>query len=236
MVLLDQIHELDAAQGMIVLVDKPKGWSSFDVIRKLQRLSSYKKWGHAGTLDPLATGLLICCSGKKTKEISMFQALEKEYEVEFYLGATTKTYDAEFPPENVCSVANINREVVETAMSSFVGTIWQKPPTYSAVRVGGKRAYDLARSGKSDNVKLDPKQVEILSFTLCAFENSRQIVIDDHEYSLAWGRALVVCGKGTYIRSLIFDLGERLGVGGYVSELRRTRIGNYQVDEAQQII
>lgn len=212
--------------GQVFLIDKPKGWTSFDVIRKLQGVTKYRKFGHAGTLDPLATGLLIVCSGKKTKTINEFQAQEKEYEVEFVLGATTKTYDGEFEPDNHQDTGHLNPAVIEAAKTNFLGIIEQVPPAYSAIKVKGKRAYELARKGKE--VKLKSREVEIKEFQITSIEEHK-----DQDFVHHRGKARVVCSKGTYIRSLFHDLGQELDVGGYITELRRTRIGDSTVRSAR---
>ncbi len=214
--------------GKVFLVDKPKEWTSFDVIRKMQGASKYRKFGHAGTLDPLATGLLIVCSGKKTKSINDYQAQEKEYEVEFVLGATTKTYDAEFEPENHMDTSQLTTDSIIRASNKQVGFIEQIPPIYSAIKVKGKRAYDLARKGKE--VKLKSREVEIKKFEISDLETFEYEGFQHYR-----GKAKVVCSKGTYIRSLFYDLGKDLNVGGYITELRRTRIGDNLINNAQQL-
>lgn len=209
---------LNFAEGEVLLFDKPKGWTSFDVVKKVRWLIKVKKVGHAGTLDPLATGLLILCTGKKTKTIDSIQAQEKEYIVEFQLGATTPSYDAEFPPENEQDCSHVTEEMILAAMPEFTGAISQMPPQFSAVKVDGKRAYEAAREGKS--VEIKPRTVNIYEFSLMEFR------------APGWARARVRCSKGTYIRSLVHDLGQALGVGAYILELRRTKIGEYDVDAA----
>lgn len=214
---------LDFAAGQTLLFDKPKGWTSFDVVRKVRNTIGIKKVGHAGTLDPLATGLLILCTGKHTKTIEQIQGQEKEYEVEFKLGATTPSYDAEFPEENLQDASHIRAEEIEAAMTTFRGEIEQIPPVFSAVKVNGQRAYKAARKGKK--VELRSRRVHIYAF------DQLQAV----EGVPATWTARIRCSKGTYIRSLVHDLGQVLGVGGYIRELRRTRIGDYQVEQAWQI-
>jgi tRNA pseudouridine55 synthase len=215
---------MDFITGEIILIDKPKGWTSFDVVKKIRYLIKTKKVGHAGTLDPLATGLLILCSGKMTKTIDSIQAQEKVYEVEFRLGATTPSYDAEFPAENIVDASHITREMVLAAMPQFVGAISQLPPQFSAVKVDGKRAYESARAGKT--VEIQPRIITIYDFELTDF---RPQTAD----SPAWASARIRCSKGTYIRTLAHDLGQALGVGAYILELRRTRIGTHDVADAR---
>ena len=212
---------MDFQAGTTLLFNKPKGWTSFDVVKKVRNMVRIKKVGHAGTLDPLATGLLIICTGKHTKTISGIQDMEKSYEVVFRLGATTPSYDAEFPEENVQEVGHISQERVEKAMKAFEGEISQVPPIYSAVKVQGKRAYAAARKGQQ--VELKPRHVSIYEFSLIAWEGPKQV------------KAKVRCSKGTYIRSLVHDLGQELGVGGYILELARTRIGDYALEDAWEI-
>ncbi len=210
-----------ALENTIILIDKPQDWSSFDVIRKLKKPLRLKKVGHAGTLDPLATGLLILCTGKFTKKITELQTLEKEYIATVRLGATTKSDDAEFPEENIKDTSRLTKEMVEKALQKFLGEIEQVPPYFSAVKVKGKRAYELARKNPEElqKIPLKPKKVFIKNIEIIDF---REKEID----------LKIICGKGTYIRSLARDLGKELGVGGYVKKLRRTRIGEYKVEEA----
>jgi tRNA pseudouridine55 synthase len=195
-------------QGQVLLIDKPLDWTSFDVVRKLRRLVRTKKIGHAGTLDPLATGLLILCTGKFTKKINEYMAQEKEYTGTITLGASTPTYDLESDPVPQKDPMYITpRLVVDTIAQQFTGAIDQIPPAHSAIKVGGKRVYELARQGKE--VKLEPRRIVVKVFEI-----------------------RVVCSTGTYIRSLANDLGAVLGCGGYLSGLRRTRIGEYTVEQA----
>lgn len=208
----------------VLLIDKPKGWTSFDVVKKVRGTLKIKKVGHAGTLDPLATGLLIVCTGKMTKTIDSIQAQTKEYIVDFRLGATTPSYDAEFPAENIVDARHITAEAVAAAILPFIGEISQLPPQFSAVKVDGKRAYAAARAGQTVEVK--PRFITVHAYELLDFRPAA-----DAE-SGVWGRARITCSKGTYIRTLVHDLGQALGVGGYILELRRTRIGDYHVDNA----
>ncbi|NJL96846.1 tRNA pseudouridine(55) synthase TruB [Candidatus Gracilibacteria bacterium] len=219
-------------EGEVFLIDKPKGWTSFDVIRKLQKITKYRKFGHAGTLDPLATGILIVCSGKKTKSINDFQEMRKEYEVEFYLGGQTATYDSEMLPVHYKNPTDISIKQIQEAINrSFLGKIQQTPPVFSAIKVNGQRAYEAARNGKK--IILKSREVEVFSFDLKKRTQEELVSFDNGEkYSLPIYKASIECSKGTYIRSLINDLGENLGVGGYIKELRRVSIGSYSVKDA----
>lgn len=208
-------------QGQMLLIDKPLDWTSFDVVRKLRRLVKTKKIGHAGTLDPLATGLLILCTGKFTKRINDYMAQEKEYTGHITLGALTPTYDLESEPEQHKDFSFVTPELLAaTIAEQFTGDILQIPPAHSAIKVGGKRVYELARQGKE--VKLEPRPVTIKEFAIT-------------EFNLPVISFRVVCTTGTYIRSLANDLGAALGCGGYLSSLCRTRIGGYRVDQALSI-
>lgn len=205
-------------RGLVMLIDKPLEWTSFDVVRKLRRLVRTKKVGHAGTLDPLATGLLIVCTGKFTKRINEYMAREKEYTGTVMLGAVTPTYDRESKPVAVGDCGGISLKMVnEVIASRFLGEIMQVPPIHSAIKVSGKRVYELARKGRE--VKLEPRPVRIAGFEVT-------------EFRLPELSFRVVCSTGTYIRSLANDLGAALGCGGYLSGLRRTRIGEYRVEDA----
>ncbi|MFT7364833.1 MAG: tRNA pseudouridine55 synthase, partial [Algoriphagus sp.] len=195
--LLDQIME-EIPYGELFLINKPYQWTSFDVVRKVRNTLKIKKVGHAGTLDPLATGLLIVCAGKMTKQIDTFMGQEKEYTGTFVIGATTDSFDLEQPILPVADPSGINLEQVLVAVSQLTGTIQQVPPTHSAIKVDGKRVYESARKGIS--VKMDPREVTVSKFEITRFENAE---IDFR----------IVCSKGTYIRSLARDLGEILGVG-----------------------
>lgn len=207
-------------EGATILIDKEKGWTSFDVVAKLRRLLDIKKIGHAGTLDPLATGLLIVCCGRATKQIEQFQDLEKEYIAEIKFGATTKTDDAEADEENIKDITYLTPELIVKKAQKFIGEISQIPPLYSAKKIDGKRLYDIARKNK--NVELKPNIVKIFS-------------LDFLNFSLPIVKLKVVCSKGTYIRALARDLGAELGCGGYLWSLRRTRIGQYKVENALKI-
>jgi len=204
-------------QGQVLLIDKPLQWTSFDVVRRIRHLIRVKKVGHAGTLDPLATGLLIICTGKFTKKINEYMAREKEYTGTFTLGATTPTYDLESKPENFKSLENISEGKIKSATKSFLGEIMQVPPAHSAIKVEGKRVYELARKGKE--VKLEPRKLFVREFEITAIE-------------LPFVHFRVVCSTGTYIRSLANDFGEALMCGAYLSSLRRTRIGEFKIEDA----
>ena len=208
-------------EGQTLLFDKPLHWTSFDLVKKVRGMIKIKKVGHAGTLDPLATGLMILCTGKHTKGIDQIQGQEKVYEATFCLGATTASYDAEYPPENEKDTDFLTQEIVETAMKAFSGEIEQMPPAFSALQINGKRAYELARKGKE--VILNTRQVHIYDFHLLEYDSPQRIV------------AYVRCSKGTYIRSLIHDLGQALGTGGYLTGLKRTAIGEYRLEDAWTI-
>lgn len=204
----------------MLLINKPLEWTSFDVVQKLRNIIKVKKIGHAGTLDPLATGLLIICTGKFTKKINEYMAQEKEYTGTFTLGATTETYDLESEPVNIKPVDHLTEEKIKAATQQFIGEIQQVPPAHSAIKVGGKRLYELAREGKE--VKPEPRTVMIKEF-----------VIEKIEMPIIHFK--VVCSTGTYIRSLAFDFGEALGCGAFLSSLCRTRIGDFSVNDAQSL-
>lgn len=204
-------------QGQVLLVDKPLHWTSFDVVKKIRAIIK-TKIGHAGTLDPLATGLLICCTGKFTKKINQYQAQEKEYTGTFHLGAVTPTYDLESSPEDFGPIHALTEARLIAATQSFTGFIQQVPPSHSAVKQQGKRAYELARKGKE--VKLQPRTIEIKKFELT------RVALPEVDFT-------VVCSTGTYIRSLAHDFGQALGCGAYLQRLRRTRIGKFIVEDAK---
>ncbi|TAL45171.1 MAG: tRNA pseudouridine(55) synthase TruB [Chitinophagaceae bacterium] len=204
--------------GKTLLINKPLHWTSFDAVRKIRNLIKVKKVGHAGTLDPLATGLLIICTGKFTKKINEYMAQEKEYTGTFTLGATTPTFDLESKPENFLSVGNITEENILSVTKEFTGEIWQVPPAHSAIKVDGKRVYKLARQGKE--VKLEPRKIVIKEFGITKIE-------------LPIVHFRVVCSTGTYIRSLANDFGKALGCGAHLSSLCRTRIGNFFLNDAK---
>lgn len=211
---------MDLQEGRVLLVNKPYTWTSFDVVNKLRYILKTKKIGHAGTLDPLATGLLIICVGKMTKKINDFMGMEKEYTGRFVLGQTTPSYDLETKPSEPRDISHLTHGNIAGVTKQFLGTIEQLPPAHSAIKINGKRAYEFARAG--NNVELKSRQVEIREFEITS--------IDLPSVSFR-----VVCSKGTYIRSLARDVGEALGVGAYLSELCRTRIGNFLLENAQTL-
>jgi tRNA pseudouridine55 synthase len=204
-------------QGQVLLIDKPLQWTSFDVIQKLRNILRIRKIGHAGTLDPLATGLLIVCTGKFTKRINEYMAQEKEYTGTITLGATTPTYDLESEPENFKPIDSITEEKIKETIKKFTGEIQQIPPAHSAIKIGGKRVYELARQGKE--VKLEPRKVTIKEFEITS------IALPIVEFR-------IVCTTGTYIRSIANDFGAELQCGGHLSSLRRTRIGAFEASQA----
>mgnify|MGYP004643080097 FL=1 len=208
--------------GEIIAIDKPYRMSSFGALAHIRYVLSkflhHKvKIGHAGTLDPLATGVLVLCTGKKTKEIEQLQTHTKEYTATLQLGATTASYDLEHTVNHTYPTRHITRQLIEETLPQFVGDIQQVPPTYSAVKVNGDRAYALRRAG--EDVTLKPKNVRIDEIEVTHY--------DDENKQLG---LRVVCGKGTYIRSLARDLGRALGSGAFLTELRRTRVGDFTVD------
>jgi tRNA pseudouridine55 synthase len=207
-------------EGKVLLINKPLRWTSFDVVNKIRNLIRVKKVGHAGTLDPLATGLLILCTGKFTKKINEYMAKEKEYTGTFTLGAGTPTYDLESEPENFKPVDTISEDAIQKTTSQFIGDIMQVPPAHSAIKMDGKRVYELARQGKE--VKMEPRRVTIKEFEITKIE-----------IPVVYFR--VVCSTGTYIRSLANDFGDSLGCGGYLSSLCRTRIGEFKLSDAMTV-
>jgi tRNA pseudouridine55 synthase len=209
--------EYNFADGEVLLLDKPYHWTSFDVVNKLRGGLKMKKIGHAGTLDPLATGLLIICTGKMTKQIDLFQGWEKEYTGTFILGKTTPSYDLETPFDSESPYEHITAAQVEAVAKSLTGPLAQIPPAHSAIKIGGQRAYKKARAGK--DIKLEPRAVEVHTFEITAFTPPEV-------------HFRIVCSKGTYIRSLARDLGQQLGTGAFLAALRRTRIGDKHVDDA----
>jgi tRNA pseudouridine55 synthase len=216
-------RSLIADYGAVALLDKDRNWTSFDVVAKMRGLAQTRKVGHAGTLDPLATGLLILCFGKATKTIDEFQAQQKSYHAVVRLGATTATDDAEAPEENIAEpskIAALTLESATQAVERFVGTIEQVPPMYSAIKKDGVPLYKLARKGKT--LELAPRTVSIYAAPILAFEPPFLTLS-------------VECSKGTYIRSLARDIGAALGVGGYLHSLRRTSIGAFSVQDAVRI-
>lgn len=217
---------MDFQKGEILLFDKPLGWTSFDVVnrvrRRLCRFLGVKKLkvGHAGTLDPLATGVMVVCTGKRTKDIEHFQYQTKEYIAEVKLGATTPSYDLEHPIDVEYPTDHITLNLVNEILPKFIGEIWQVPPTYSAVKVNGVRAYDYARKGQE--VEIKPKLLVIDELELLNFENMTL-------------KLRIVCSKGTYIRALARDLGEALHSGAHLISLRRTRVGEFKDSDCMTI-
>lgn len=216
----------DFEKGVIILIDKPYGWSSFDVVNKIRGTIKYQlgikklKVGHAGTLDPLATGLLIVCTGKLTKSIDQLQAIEKTYSGTFLLGHTTPTYDGESSPDAAFDISHVDQHLIEETTQRFIGKIQQVPPIYSAIKIDGKAAYTLARKGKE--LEMKARDVEIFSFEIV------NVNLPEVDF-------LVNCSKGTYIRSLAHDFGKSLGAGAYLKALRREAIGTYGVNAALSI-
>jgi tRNA pseudouridine55 synthase len=206
--------------GQVLLIDKPLHWTSFDVVRKIRNALHIKKVGHAGTLDPLATGLLIVCTGKFTKKINEYMAREKEYTGTFTLGAETPTYDLESEPFNVKPVTEVSLELLASKAEIFTGDIMQVPPIYSAIKKNGTAMYELARRG--DEIELQPRPVTVSEFLITSAE-------------LPVVTFKIVCSTGTYIRSLAHDFGQALGCGAYLSSLRRTRIGEFEVKDARGV-
>lgn len=207
-------------EGGLILIDKDYRWTSFDVIKKIRSILRIRKIGHAGTLDPLATGLLIICTGKKTKEIQYFQELRKEYTGVFHLGATRPSHDKETEINERSSLEGITKEKISNIADYFVGKIEQRPPSFSAIKKGGKRLYEFARKG--EKVKVEPREVEVYKFEISD--------IDLPQVSFR-----LQCSKGFYVRSLARDFGLALGCGAYLDQLRRTAIGDYTIDQAMTV-
>jgi len=218
---------MNPQKGEILCFNKPYTWTSFDLVNKVRGILRHRtrngklKVGHAGTLDPLATGVLIICSGKATKRIDELQAGVKEYVATLKLGATTPSFDKETEEDATYPTDHITRDLVEEVLQRFVGTIEQIPPTFSAVRVNGKRAYQMARKGQE--VELKPKQLTIDEIELMSCNLPSEIMIR------------VVCSKGTYIRALARDIGQALHTGAYLTDLCRTRVGNYRLVDCLDI-
>jgi tRNA pseudouridine55 synthase len=209
--------------GTVLCVDKPLLWTSFDIVKKLKRAIENQckikklKVGHAGTLDPLADGLLIVCTGKKTKEISLIQDMEKTYSGTFVLGATTPSYDLETAIDQTFDISGITNEEIVAAAKKLTGEYEQMPPLFSAKKIDGQRAYDIARAGKT--AELRPKLVKVSSFEITNID-------------LPKIQFRVSCSKGTYIRSMAHDLGKLLNSGAHLAQLRRESIGSYNVNSA----
>ena len=214
----------DFLDGQIILLDKPLDWTSFQAVNKLKyklknefNLPKKFKIGHAGTLDPRATGLLIVCTGKFTKKIQEIQDAPKEYLTEIKIGVQTESYDTEKPEILQQDYSHISEEFIKETLEKFIGEIDQKPPVFSAIKIDGNRAYDLARKGQEVEMKSRKTTIHYLN---------------NIEIDLPFVRFTVGCSKGTYIRSLAHDIGQELGVGAYLTNLRRTKIGDYSVEDA----
>ena len=216
---------MDFIEGEILAFDKPLHWTSFDVVNRVRgmlcRALGVKKLkvGHAGTLDPLATGVVIVCTGKQTKRIDELMNHTKEYEAVLQLGATTPSFDLEHPIDATYPTEHITRELIQQVLPTFLGKQWQVPPIYSAVKINGKRAYEYARKGQQADVEIKPKLLVIDAIELLNFDAEKM------QLTLR-----VVCSKGTYIRALARDIGERLHSGAHLIALRRTRVGDYTID------
>jgi len=216
---------MDFIKGEIIPFYKPYKWTSFSIVNKVRwelthQLGTKIKVGHAGTLDPLATGVMILCTGKATKQIEHFQGLTKEYEATLKLGAITASYDREHPESETFPTEHITKELVEETLKQFIGTIEQIPPEYSACKIGGEHAYKLARKG--ENVDLKP----------------RTLVIEEIEllhYDMPEIQIRVVCSKGTYIRALARDIGKALQSGAYLTALKRTRVGHFRIEDCHTL-
>ena len=213
----------ELVEGKLLLINKPIGWTSFQVVNKLRwhikNLSGLKKIkvGHAGTLDPLATGLLLVCTGKKTKSISTLQETEKEYTGTFFIGATTPSYDLETSVDQTFDTRLLTEEIILNATAQFTGEILQYPPVFSALKKNGKRLYKYARAG--ENPEITPRTVVVHEFKIT-------------KINLPKVDFLVRCSKGTYIRSLVYDFGKSLSNGAHLNSLKRTRVGNYKIENA----
>ena len=223
---VNQIKEDDIQDGKMLLVDKPLTWTSFDVVKYIRKslVSKFKikriKVGHAGTLDPLATGLLIICIGKQTKQISIYQNLSKTYTGKFKLGETTPSYDAETEVNKSFNYDHIKEKDIINLSQKFTGKLMQKPPIFSALKKNGKRMYEYARENKK--IEIQEREINIYEFEIINF-------VDPYiEFK-------ITCSKGTYIRSIANDFGKKLNSGSYLSELRRTNIGEFSVLNALQI-
>lgn len=214
------IKTSDLSDGLVLLIDKDKSKTSFNVIGEVRRKLNIKKVGHAGTLDPMATGLLIVCAGKKTKEIYKYQDMPKVYEGIITLGAITASMDAELEPTEIKPFDNISNDQIEEVRKLFLGEIEQVPPMYSAIKHKGKSLYKYARKGIE--IERSPRKVTIYNFSIS------EIKLPEISFRIE-------CSKGTYIRVIANDFGQILGCGGYLSQLRRTQIGSYKVDDALTI-
>ena len=217
---------MDFITGEIIYINKPLEWTSFDVVNRIRRVlcrtlkQKKLKVGHAGTLDPLATGVMILCTGKSTKRIEELQAEVKEYIATLQLGATTPSYDLEHPIDATYPTEHITLPLIEETLKKFKGEIWQKPPIYSAVKIDGKRAFDYARKG--EEVEIKPKLLVIDEIEILKFEEMQLTI-------------RVVCSKGTYIRALARDIGEALNSGAHLIALQRTRVGDVTLSQCYEI-
>jgi tRNA pseudouridine55 synthase len=215
-----ELQNLDYGSGQVILIDKPVDWTSFDVVNKIRRVTKVKKVGHAGTLDPLATGLLIICTGKKTKEISDYQEQRKQYSGIITLGKSSPSMDLATEVTEKPLPENLTETGIFETRNKFLGKIDQVPPMFSAIKHKGKSLYKLARAGKE--VERNPRQIEIFSFEIT------RIDLPDVYFEIS-------CSKGTYIRVIADDFGSKIGCGGILSQLRRIKIGDYNVDDALSI-
>jgi tRNA pseudouridine55 synthase len=216
-------HTQPNEEGEVILIDKPYRWTSFDVVKKVRNLLRIKKIGHAGTLDPLATGLLILCTGKKTKQIESYQGMEKEYEGELLLGRTTPSIDLETEFDAEYDISHIDESMLHAAARELTGVLQQIPPIYSAVRQDGERLYKKARRGEQEQAtEIKSREVTVYSFELTSVDMPKVTF-------------RIRCSKGTYIRSLVRDFGKELGAGACMTALRRTKIGEFDVQNARQI-
>jgi len=216
---MKNVQDFNFQNGEILLINKPIQWSSFDVVKKLRR-SVGAKIGHAGTLDPLATGLMIIGTGPFTKKLTELTELTKEYTGTFFLGATTPSFDRETETDSVSDISGVTTDALYKAAKDLTGVILQVPPAYSAIKIDGKRSYKLARKGKAK--ELAPRQLEITEFEIT-------------QINLPLVNFRVVCSKGTYIRALADDFGRSLGVGAYLYDLCRTRVGIYKLEDAWEV-
>lgn len=216
----NDFSKLDFKAGEVLLIDKPHSWTSFKVVNRIRRATNARRVGHAGTLDPMATGLLILCTGKKTKEIYKYQDLSKTYSGIIKLGLTSPSMDAETETKSQPLPEKLDEERIKIARDQFIGDIAQIPPMYSALKVDGQKLYKLARKGKT--VKREPRRVTIYSFDIL------KIALPDIHFKIS-------CSKGTYVRVIANDFGEKLGCGGILIGLRRTKIGEYSVNDALEV-
>lgn len=211
---------MELVTDRVLLIKKPLRWTSFDVVHKLRYKLGIRKIGHAGTLDPLATGLLIICTGNMTKQIEQYQGMEKEYTGKFIIGQTTPSHDLETEVSPPIDFSHLSESEIKSATSPLIGNIQQVPPIHSAIKVDGKRSYKLARKGKEAELK--PREVTVSEFEIT------NVLLPEVSFR-------ITCSKGTYIRSLARDFGNILGVGAYLSELCRTRIGIFKLEDALTI-